>query len=179
MSSARLTRLLKTKSALLSLITVAPLVVVILGLAACVKHPVGDPEKSKVDPQYAGIWTRQESQVEEQLLFIRPYDRRTYLIFFFEFHVATDVIEPRGQGCYKAWLASIGDAKFHDPGTYQSRSTGREGREATLFCDEDQHEERIASMAHGQRGIRTGQESPEQPRAGGSDRGAHQLGGVV
>lgn len=112
MGRTQLGRLLKERSLVLSLLTVAPVIAVILGLAACVKYPVGDSEKSKVDPQYAGVWTRQDEQDVEQLLFVRPYDPRTYLVSFYEYHVKSGAVEPDQQACYKAWLVSIGGSIF-------------------------------------------------------------------
>ena len=61
---------LKTRSLLVSLLTVVPFVVLVLGLAACVKHPVGDPEKSKVDPQYVGVWSGQDKNGDRRLLIL-------------------------------------------------------------------------------------------------------------
>jgi hypothetical protein len=103
---------LKNKSLLLSLVTVGPMIVVILGLAACVKHPVGDPEKSKVGPQYSGVWLRKESESEGTFLFMRPYDSRTYLANIFNYEAKGAEIEPTERLDFKAWLTSIGDATF-------------------------------------------------------------------
>ena len=103
--------LLKKRSALLSLLAVLPFVAVILGLAACVKHPVGDPEKSKVDPQYAGVWLKQD-EGERLLLFIQPYDARTYFVTSFEYENNDGQPEPKGETRFKAWLTLIGDSTF-------------------------------------------------------------------
>ena len=60
MRGSQLVHILKRRSLLLSILTVLPIVAVILGLTACVKHPVGDPEESKVDPKYVGVWSATE-----------------------------------------------------------------------------------------------------------------------
>jgi hypothetical protein len=104
--------LLKTRSLLLSLLTVVPLVVVILGLTACVKHPVGDPEASKVDLQFSGVWWTEESEEGGSFLFIRPYDSRTYLVNVLSYRATRDGIEPTEQLQCKSWLTSIGGATF-------------------------------------------------------------------
>lgn len=112
MSRLQIVRFLKDRSLLLSLVTVGPMVVVILGLAACVKHPVGDPEKSKVDPQYEGIWLQKDPDSENTLLFMRPYDARTYFVNIFNYIGEGSEIEPTERLDFKAWLTSIGDSTF-------------------------------------------------------------------
>ncbi len=112
MRRSQLVQFLKTRSLLLSLVTVGPAIVVILGLAACVKHPVGDPEKSKVDPQYSGVWLMEEPGGGGSFLFMRPYDSRTYLANILSYDNKSDGIEPKERIDCKAWLTSIGDAAF-------------------------------------------------------------------
>lgn len=112
MKRARLVRFLKRRSLLLSLVTMGPLIVVILGLAACVKHPVGDPEKSKVNPQYSGVWLTKGDGGEHILLFMRPYDSRTYYANMLTYSRKNDEIEPSERLDFKAWLTSIRDADF-------------------------------------------------------------------
>lgn len=112
MRRLQLIHFLKRRSLLLSLVTVAPLIVVILGLTACVEHPVGDPEKSKVDPKYSGVWLAKEGGGEVNLLFLRPYDSRTYYANIFTYSREGDEIKPSERLDFKAWLTSIGDATF-------------------------------------------------------------------
>ncbi len=111
MSYSRLSRFLKANSPLVTLVAVAPLVVAILSLTACVKHPVGDPEKSQVDPKLSGVWRSQESG-GETLLFIRPYDSRTYFVKSLSYGVENGAIRPGEQQDFKAWLTAVGGAKF-------------------------------------------------------------------
>ena len=112
MRRSHLIRFLKTRSLLLSLVTVGPLLVVILGLTACVKHPVGDPEKSKVDPKYSGVWLFKESTGGGSLLVMRPYDSRTYYANILSYDDEGDEIEPSERMNFKAWLTSIGGETF-------------------------------------------------------------------
>ena len=52
---------------------------VVISLVACIPVlpvPIGNPEKSRVDPEMAGVWF---DVLEENLWLIEPYDRRTYL----------------------------------------------------------------------------------------------------
>ncbi len=112
MRRSQLIQFLKRRSLLLSLVTVAPLIVVILGLTACVEYPVGDSEKSKVDPKYSGVWVTKEDGGEDNLLFLRPYDSRTYYVNIFTYSREGDEIKPSERLDFKAWLTSIGDATF-------------------------------------------------------------------
>lgn len=112
MKRSQLIQFLKRRSLLLSLVTVAPLIVVILGLTACVKYPVGDPEKSKVDPKYSGVWLTKQDGGEDNLLFLRPYDSRTYYASLFTYSREGSEIEPSERLDFKAWLTSIGHATF-------------------------------------------------------------------
>jgi hypothetical protein len=99
---------LRTNSPLVTLLAVSPLVVLILGLTACVEHPIGDPEKSKVDEKFVGVW-----KTDHDLLFFRPYDARTYLITNLTVAEKTDDgVSAERRSDYKGWLTPIGDATF-------------------------------------------------------------------
>jgi hypothetical protein len=102
------------------------LIVISLSLTACVDHPIGDPEASKVDERYVGVWTGKLGD-EHELLVIRPYDARTYLVHILAYTEETPwefpaefgrpvkpVKNARGAACtvYKGWLTSIGDVPF-------------------------------------------------------------------
>ena len=104
--------LARTRSLLLSFATVVPLLIVVLGLAACVKHPVGDPENSKMDPQYSGVWLTESAEGEGSFLVMRPYDARTYFASIMSYRKKEGGIEPTAQLNCKAWLTPIGDATF-------------------------------------------------------------------
>lgn len=63
------------------------LVPVLVGLAACLPVPIGDPERSRIDPDMTGIWTNLES--EPSVTLFEPYDKRTWLVT----SVGTDAAE--------------------------------------------------------------------------------------
>ena len=107
MKCSRIGDWLRTKSPLVTLVTVAPLVIVILGLTACVKHPIGDPEKSKVDADFSGVWGEEGS-----LWIFRPYDSRTYFVTELAYHEKEGKFEPERRSDFKAWLTPVGDATF-------------------------------------------------------------------
>lgn len=60
------------------LITVI-LLPLLVGVLACMPVPVGDPEKSRIDPAMSGVWI---SNGEDQfpLMVLDPYDKRTWLV---------------------------------------------------------------------------------------------------
>ena len=56
---------------------------VFMGLLACIPTfpvPVGDPEKSTIDPYVSGIWLAED---EEAFWVFEPYDKRTWLFWAF------------------------------------------------------------------------------------------------
>jgi hypothetical protein len=112
MKRTRLVQWLKAWSPLVALVTIAPLIFVILGLTACVRHPVGDPEQSKVDPAYAGVWLTKSADGEHSLLFLRPYDARTYFANIFSYRSDSAGLTPTQRMNCKAWLTAIGGTKF-------------------------------------------------------------------
>ena len=57
---------------------------VFLGLLACIPTfpvPVGDPEKSSIDPAVSGIWRMED---EDVFYVFEPYDKRTWAVTAFE-----------------------------------------------------------------------------------------------
>jgi hypothetical protein len=55
------------------------MVPVFIGLLACMPVPVGDPERSKIDPARTGVWI---GAVDDgpMILIYEPYDKRTWLM---------------------------------------------------------------------------------------------------
>jgi hypothetical protein len=56
---------------------------VMLGISACLKTPIGDPEKGWVDPRITGVWLSSHlefPQGEAVLWTFEPYDSRTWLV---------------------------------------------------------------------------------------------------
>jgi hypothetical protein len=87
---------------------VAALAGVAMLLAGCLKAPVGDPEKSRVDGSLVGCWLSAPDAVEQSLLCFTKYDSRTYLATYFSFTTsAAGEIEPDQQWPLKAWLTEI------------------------------------------------------------------------
>jgi len=60
------------------------LIPIFAGLLACMPVPVGDPERSRIDPELTGVWVAvsgQEATIDESGIYVfEPYDKRTWLI---------------------------------------------------------------------------------------------------
>ncbi|HSG58898.1 MAG TPA: hypothetical protein VLA06_05155 [Woeseiaceae bacterium] len=52
------------------------LIPVLAGLLACLPVPIGDPERSRIDPDMTGVWLGFEGAVT----YFEPYDKRTWLV---------------------------------------------------------------------------------------------------
>ena len=53
----------------------------LLGVMGCLTVPIGNPERSTIDPKLSGIWIGKNSSF---LLVLDPYDRRTWLASLIE-----------------------------------------------------------------------------------------------
>jgi hypothetical protein len=51
----------------------------IVGLLACMPVPIGDPERSRIDPAISGVWLF-PSDDEPAFYAFEPYDKRTWLL---------------------------------------------------------------------------------------------------
>ncbi|MBT8067992.1 MAG: hypothetical protein KJO09_12195 [Gammaproteobacteria bacterium] len=51
----------------------------IIGLLACLPVPIGDPERSRVDPDITGVWSWVDGN-DIAFYAFHPYDRRTWLL---------------------------------------------------------------------------------------------------
>lgn len=54
---------------------------VIVGLLACMPVPIGDPERSRIDPNITGIWAVID-EGDDSFFVFEPYDKRTWLATF-------------------------------------------------------------------------------------------------
>ncbi|MCO4812372.1 MAG: hypothetical protein KC572_12265 [Gammaproteobacteria bacterium] len=110
---------------------------IIAGLLACMPVPIGDPERSRVDPGLNGAWVLQSDGDLGVYQFL-PWDQRSWLILAtgieagdeFEgelpalktpedyaaalenFSIGKDGITARSVTIYKVWLAKIGGERF-------------------------------------------------------------------
>ena len=81
---------------------------IIVGLLACMPVPVGDPERSRIDPAMNGVWALTADGDDDGYYLFRPWDKRTWLVIGVE--KGGEVIKPAT--VYKAWLARLGGETF-------------------------------------------------------------------
>jgi len=81
---------------------------VIVGLLACMPVPVGDPERSRINPDLNGIWALTTDGDDDGYYLFRPWDKRTWLVL----GVEDDGNETKPAAVYKAWLAKLGGESF-------------------------------------------------------------------
>ena len=55
------------------------LIPAVFGVLACLPVPIGDPERSEIDPYFSGLWVHEFSGGLMVANF-EPYDRRTWLL---------------------------------------------------------------------------------------------------
>lgn len=55
------------------------IVPVIVGLLACMPVPIGDPERSRIDPGITGVWVVLDG-TDSSFFAFEPYDKRTWLL---------------------------------------------------------------------------------------------------
>jgi len=102
----------------------------LLALMACLKVPVGDPEKSRIDPALSGVWrVEHNGRSSDSLWIIEPWDARTWIVTMIDAKedessdeaAATTprdvltLLESNGLkniDAYKAWLATLGGVRF-------------------------------------------------------------------
>jgi hypothetical protein len=78
---------------------------VVEGLLACMPVPIGNPERSRIDPEISGMWVS-EGESEIDLYLFQPYDKRTWLTVT----IGRDKVDTAA--IYKVWLTKLGGERF-------------------------------------------------------------------
>lgn len=107
------------------------------GLLACMPVPIGDPERSRIDPDMSGPWVMDDGD-DVNLYLFQPYDKRTWLVVGAQieegseaeivdldiqtagdvfaalraYPIGEDGITSRTTIAFKAWLARLGGVQF-------------------------------------------------------------------
>ena len=68
---------IRSASGIVMMLAIIP---IFAGLLACMPVPIGDPEKSRIDPDFNGVWTIDGESDAGAIYFFRPYDKRTWLL---------------------------------------------------------------------------------------------------
>jgi hypothetical protein len=92
----------RSRAGLLLTLALIPL---LLGVLACVELPVpvGDPEKSRIDPAMSGIWIGNFAD-DETIIVLDPYDKRTWLLSLINLDTGED-----------SELAEVSDTGVEEP----------------------------------------------------------------
>ena len=110
---------------------------IFVGLLACMPVPIGDPERSRIDPSLSGPWVMDDGS-DSNLYLFQPYDKRTWLVVgakieeggeakiddldiksaddFFAalrtYSIGDDGITSPTTIAFKAWLTTLGGEQF-------------------------------------------------------------------
>jgi len=102
----------------------------LLARMACLRAPVGDPEKSRIDPALSGVWrVEHNGRSSDSLWIIEPWDARTWIVTTLDARddesadesAATTprdvltLLESSGLesiDAHKGWLATFGGVRF-------------------------------------------------------------------
>ena len=110
----------------------------IIGILACIPVPIGDPERSRIDPEISGVWVWLDSDADAAFYVFEPYDKRTWLLTGIQIEegkdadfsdydleeyddlvhlmenesIGDDGATATGTVVYKAWLTKLGGVWF-------------------------------------------------------------------
>lgn len=79
----------------------------ILGLLACLPVPIGDPERSRIDPTISGVWVYMEGDERRGFYAFEPFDKRAWLLAGIESGSGNDKV-----AFYKGWLTKLAGEHF-------------------------------------------------------------------
>jgi hypothetical protein len=98
----------------LSIALFTPLACLLLITFACLPAPVGDPEKSKIDENLAGIYQQvpqDPASKDVNLAILKPWDSRTYMLNYMVLGKQNDK-ETHELKHFKVWLTTIEGKTF-------------------------------------------------------------------
>ena len=136
------------------------LIPIFAGLLACMPVPIGDPERSKIDPDITGVWAVTAEVDDEDhdpaFYLFEPYDKRTWLItgvpvlegdlvdlskydfssyesyraMIRDYGVRSDQLYTDEVVLYKAWITKLGGIRFL---TWESKGALNDGTFETEY----------------------------------------------
>ncbi len=111
----------RTRS-MIGALTMLAILPILAGLLACMPVPIGDPERSRIDPDFNGVWVMEESG-DFALYSFEPFDKRTWLVTGADIAAGPnfdgELPEPESAGDYLQMLETydIGDEGVTSPST--------------------------------------------------------------
>jgi hypothetical protein len=101
---------MKANSSRWVLTTFAALLVFVL--VGCLPFPLGDPEKSQIDPKLCGYWSA-TSDEQKEIVAMWPFDQHTYVMEDLKLKKEDGKWQPQGPPqVFKAWLTPVKGQAF-------------------------------------------------------------------
>ena len=99
------------KKTLQSILSTGLVIALAASLASCLPYPLGDPEKSQVNPALHGRWMR-EQEGRVSVVSVYPFDKHAYVLESRDLVRDGAKVEPRGRFLAKAWLTKVDGQTF-------------------------------------------------------------------
>ena len=98
---------------------------IFLGLMACLPVPIGDPEKSRIDPDLSGVWIVPDEDGERaSVVLLEPFDKRTWLWTSYEVRAddaECDLDDPDNESANDAYDRFVTAVEHHGSDCFQAR----------------------------------------------------------
>jgi hypothetical protein len=142
-----------------------------LSLLACLPVPVGDPEKSRIDPELSGIWLHMAEGEIPAITFLEPYDKRSWLVTMYALSADgpgcaedtdEDVAEDYGYWVRSFEVAAGGCYEFDDSAIYKVWQTQISGTRLTTWEPKGAFDERHGFGSEYWLVFRTGRDGPDR-----------------
>jgi hypothetical protein len=93
-------------------VLIAVVLTALLTLASCLPVPLGDPDKSKVDARFNGVWEWRDNGKIEIAVF-QPYDEKTFIVDVMTGEPGEGTaIKPLQRDIFKGWLTTVKGETF-------------------------------------------------------------------
>lgn len=119
-------RSVRSRTLLMTCVVLACLV----SLVACLPFPLGDPEKSTLDPKLVGYW-KYEKGDEGLLVALYPFDQRAYAVEYIDYKKVDGSPVKKSQALFKAWLTDVKARTFISLEPLEQRMPGLKDEKKT------------------------------------------------
>lgn len=84
---------------------------ILAGLLACMQVPIGNPERSRIDPNLSGIWVVSDTSDSMAVFMLDPWDKRTWLGLYSEPNVTAPEGVKVDLSTQDGMVAAMGDSE--------------------------------------------------------------------
>ena len=85
---------------------------VLVSIAGCLPFPLGDAEKSQIDPKLSGYWVSVADD-EKEVVAMFPFDQHTYVLEDLKLKKQAEKWQPQGPPqLFKGWLTQVRGQQF-------------------------------------------------------------------